>query len=186
MLTPILSFDLWFENIMLALRAPWGLKVFELITFFGNTTTVIGSAGLIGVYLVFSDYHRYRAYVLGLATSLLGAATSSYLLKEIVQRARPDGLVQAITETGYSLPSWHAVSSVVLYGFIAFLLSRSYTEHRKIVFTITAISIGLIGFSRLYLGVHFPSDVVAGYLVGGLWLVVGIALTKRLQDARQN
>ncbi len=178
MITLISSFDLWFENLMLSLRTPVFLDVSGAITFLGNAPTVIGITGLVGAYLVFS---RKRVYALGLATTLLGAVASTYVLKEIVARPRPSALVTSIVETGFSFPSWHAVASVALYGFLAYVLARFYPNHRKAIFVAASVIIVSIGMSRLYLGVHFPSDVLAGYALGGLWLTLGIRIVRKLQ-----
>ena len=179
-MTLILSADVWFENLMLSIRTPFWVHVFNLVTFFGNTLTVIGIAGLIGAYMFFFK-KEYRPYVAGLVTTLGGAAVCAYLLKEVVQRARPGGLIPAVTETSYSFPSGHATAAMALYGFFAFLLCRLYPEYKKGIVTIATLIVLAIGFSRLYLGVHYPSDVLAGFAVGGLWLWLGVWLTNKLQ-----
>lgn len=175
--------DLWFENMLLGVRTPFGLQVFKGITFFGNTSTVIAIAALIAI--VFFLNKNYRPYLWGLVTTLAGAAGSAYVLKEIVARARPGGLIPyAAVETSYSFPSGHATVSMALYGFIAFLLCRLYPRYKAITITVAIIIILSIGFSRLYLGLHFPSDVIAGYVVGGLALWLGIKLTNKLLTSR--
>jgi len=181
MMTSILAFDLWFENLMLSARTPFGVYIFNVITFFGGTIAIIGIAVLAGVWLARS--RRYWPYLAGLATTLAGAAVSGYALKALSARARPDGLIPAITETGFSFPSMHATASIALYGFIAFIFCRLYPEHKRVIAALTTIGIIAIGFSRLYLGMHYPSDILAGYVVGGLWLLIGIAITRRLHYA---
>ena len=178
MITAISSADLWFEQFMLSIRTPFFVQVFKVVTFFGNVTTLIGIAGIIALY-VFLYNPQLRAYVYGLGTSLFGAAASSTVLKEIVQRARPSGAIPAIVDTSSSFPSWHATGAVAVYGFITFFLCRLFPRYTKSIVFVSVLLILSIGFSRLYLGVHFPSDVIAGYLVGGVWLLLGIAVTKR-------
>lgn len=173
----IIAFDVWFENLMLPIRTPFFVQMFGGVTFFGSALTVAGLAGLIGLTLFF--FKMRRAYVAGLVTTLLGAVVSVYALKVLVARARPDGLLPAISENSFSFPSWHATAAVAFYGFVAFLFCRLYPEYKKTVMIATVLLIFLIGFSRLYLGVHFPSDVIAGYMLGGLWLSIGIWVTNR-------
>jgi undecaprenyl-diphosphatase len=183
-MTSILLADAWFENFMLSIRTPFGVHLFSVVTFFGNSLTIIGIAGLIGAYMVFSR-EEYKPYLIGLVVTLSGAAASAYALKEIVQRARPSGLIPAVTETSFSFPSGHAVASVALYGFIAFLLSRLYPRHKRVAAALAALVALTISFSRLYLGVHYPSDVIAGFILGGLWLWIGIWVTNRFRSRRE-
>jgi undecaprenyl-diphosphatase len=178
MIISILAADQWFENLMLALRTPSLVRVFEGVTFFGSVPAIIVLAGITGLVLVSS--RRNWSYLAGLVVSLTGAAATGYVLKVLVGRLRPDGLIPAIVETGFSFPSGHAVASMAFYGFLAFLISRRYPEYRKIVLTFAAIIILTIGASRLYLGVHFPSDVLGGYALGALWLWLGVLVTRKL------
>jgi undecaprenyl-diphosphatase len=97
------------------------------------------------------------------------------LLKQLFQRARPD-LHRLIEIGGYSFPSGHATNAITVYGILSFLLWNHIATRRGrilLLFSSTFI-IFSIGFSRIYLGVHYPSDVIAGYFVGGFWLIVAI------------
>ncbi len=183
MIDAIIAFDLWFENLMLATRTPVLLDVMRAVTFFGNTTTVIAIAVILSAYLVISRKSHWP-YLAGIALALLGAFLSGSFLKTLVARARPDEFMRAVTETTFSFPSGHAIASVVLYGFIAFIFSRRYPEYRKAALVAAGITIVLIGFSRLYLGVHFPTDVLAGYLLGGAWLMLGVGAVRKIQSSR--
>lgn len=83
-------------------------------------------------------------------------------------------------ETGYSFPSGHSATAMVLYGLLAYWLIRG--QHRTknwVMIGVVAVGlIGIVGFSRIYLGVHFLSDVLGGYLLGICWLIVGVVLTE--------
>ena len=83
-------------------------------------------------------------------------------------------------EKSFSFPSGHATIAVAFYGFIIYFLIKNVKSwNRKInIFFTGFILIILIGFSRLYLGVHFVSDVWAGYLIGAIWLIIGIGFTE--------
>lgn len=174
----VLAADLWFENLLLAARTAPLLGIFGLVTFLGDAVVAISIAGLAAAAILF--YKLDRAYLAGLASTLIGAAASSYFLKAIVARSRPGGLIPSTLETSYSFPSGHATLALALYGFMAYMLCQLYPKHAGKIIAVTATVVLAVGASRLYLGVHFPSDVIAGYLLGGLWLLLGIALTDRL------
>lgn len=177
----MLAADLWFENLLLAARTPFLLHLFGRITLLGEVAVVIGITALVGI--VLWTTRRYRAYAAGLVVTVIGAAATDYLLKMLVGRARPSGLIPSLIETSSSFPSWHATAAVALYGFLAYLLCALSPTKKPLIVTAAIALIGIIGFSRLYLGVHFPSDVLAGYLLGGLCLLIGIAITKRMRRA---
>ncbi|MBQ8682855.1 MAG: phosphatase PAP2 family protein [Selenomonadales bacterium] len=104
-----------------------------------------------------------------------GSGLMTLLLKEIVMRIRPD-MMPLITETGYSFPSGHSVTAVCFYGYLAFLcwsLGRSQLVRRGSIIAAVCMILG-IGISRIYLGVHFPTDVIGGYVGGLMWLSLSI------------
>jgi membrane-associated phospholipid phosphatase len=86
----------------------------------------------------------------------------------------------------YGFPSGHALGSLVLYGFLAYLLGQRYPRRSGLIYGIAGAMIGAIGLSRLYLGVHYPTDILAGYAVGGLWLMIclGLLRSKGRRDVR--
>lgn len=131
---------------------------------------VIGFVVALAYFLWFHG-ERFRTIVLIIGVPL--AVILQALMKVVFNRARPDAdvaLVQTLTD---SFPSGHAVLGIVFYGFAVFVLLRYVQRWRTKVFVtlIGASLITLIGFSRVYLGVHWPSDVLGGFLFGGWWLV---------------
>ena len=107
------------------------------------------------------------------AANLVGIVALNFALKEIVQRPRPEGF-RLIAETGYSFPSGHSMVAVAFYGFLIWLIIR-YEEDRlqRWIWSLALFFVVImIGVSRVYLGVHYFSDVVAGYCVAAVWLVV--------------
>src|SRR3989344_8686277 len=98
--------------------------------------------------------------------------------KVVIRRPRPE--LAFYNEHTFSFPSGHAALSVVFYGFIAYFLFRSIKKWEKKVAVLCAalFIISLIGFSRIYIGVHFLRDVWGGYLLGAIWLVIGITVSE--------
>lgn len=143
----------------------------------------LGSKGAMWIVLVagslFLWRSQHRLSLLLLWISLLGGQFLNRLLKESFARPRP-GLVQGDVEllgwnigfpTSASFPSGHALMSVVIYGTLAYLIVRLEPTRRlrRITLGVAAVLVGGIGVSRLYLAVHYPSDVLAGYLSGLVW-----------------
>jgi undecaprenyl-diphosphatase len=121
-----------------------------------------------------------------LIVTIVGGELLDYLLKFSVQRARPVFPNPFVTASGFSFPSGHAMESMVFYGLIAYLLMRDSKRSAEqiLIFLIFVLVVLLVGFSRIYLGVHYPSDVLGGYFAGIAWLVVtinGSELLYRLQ-----
>ncbi len=112
-----------------------------------------------------------------LAVCLGGAALLNFLLKNLFERARPD-MFKVISVTGYSFPSGHAMVSLCFYGMLAYILCRRFPRlgPQILVYCLTAALVTAIGFSRIYLGVHYPSDVLGGYIAGGTWLLFCVSL----------
>ncbi|MFH1704466.1 MAG: phosphatase PAP2 family protein [Patescibacteria group bacterium] len=179
MLNAIISADIWFENALLSVRTPFLLHLFNWVTLLGDTIFIVSITGIVIIFLLFYKYNK--AYAIGLVATVVGARGTSYIMKILIERARPDGLIPAITETSSSFPSGHATLAMALYGFLTYLFCKRYPKNSVIITAIAMLAIIAIGFSRLYLGVHFPSDVLAGYLLGGIWLLIGIKITKLIR-----
>ena len=112
------------------------------------------------------------------AIACLGAFILNTGLKLVFGKIRPQLWHHIIRETSPSFPSGHALGSLVLYGLLAYLLTTKYPKAAKIIYGFAVFLIAAIGVSRLYLGVHWPTDIFAGYGVGFLWLMVCIIMLK--------
>lgn len=112
-----------------------------------------------------------------LLVSVPGSAILGTALKSFYERTRPELFETGYEAPFYSFPSGHAITAVSLYGIITLLTAQRLEGWRRwVVATAGAALVLLIGFSRLYLGVHYPSDVLAGYLAATFWVAtVGIA-----------
>ena len=110
------------------------------------------------------------------------------LLKGILQRPRPIEY-RIINESGYSFPSGHSMVSMAFYGYLIYLIYK-YIKNKYLKYTLITILSALIiiiGTSRIYLGVHYTSDVIAGFLISISYLVVYTSLTKRfIQNTNRN
>lgn len=109
------------------------------------------------------------------------------VLKNIVQRPRPDGF-RLISESGYSFPSGHSMISAAVYGFFVYL-AYTYIKDKKLrnaVCIALSILIILIGISRIYLGVHYASDVCAGFLISISYLIVFVSILRRKVLNKEN
>ena len=86
-----------------------------------------------------------------------------------------------VSETGYSFPSGHSITSMVFYGYLIYLIYK-YVDNKKIkipLIIVLAILIPLIGLSRIYLGVHYTSDVLCGFLLGWIYLIIFISISNK-------
>ena len=107
-----------------------------------------------------------------LAVAMLGGLTLELALKLAFHRPRPVPFFDIVPPASYSFPSGHALESFCFFSAVAILLSDGATfKNAAAAWTCAMIFTSLIGFSRIYLGVHYPSDVVAGYTVGILWMM---------------
>jgi membrane-associated phospholipid phosphatase len=118
------------------------------------------------------------------AIACLGALILNQELKLFFTKARPQLWPRLITESSFSFPSGHALGSLVLYGFIAYVLAEQSPRHSRWIYSVAVGIITAIGGSRLYLGVHWPTDILAGYAVGFLWLMICIAMLRLHAQAR--
>ena len=119
--------------------------------------------------------------------NLVIATILNILLKNIVQRPRPNEF-RLISETGYSFPSGHSMISMAFYGFLIYLIYK-YFKNKKlkiVLITFLSILIILIGITRIYLGVHYTSDVIAGFLISVCYLIIFTSLVKKYIIERED
>lgn len=157
--------------------------IFRGITRLGNFTTLT-VVTLVAVVILWRRRDRIDAFFVALAA--LGAQVLSTGMKLGFHRDRPFFPDPLATESTFSFPSGHALVSLAVYGSIALVLARrlSSRAHRALLLAGTAVLVAAIGFSRLYLGVHFLSDVLAGYAAGVAWLaLLYVALEVRARYA---
>jgi membrane-associated phospholipid phosphatase len=145
-----------------------------------SAVTSLGAPLLYAVVIIavlwFAWRREWRSAI-ALALTTGGGVALSNLLKVIFHRGRPATVVEFIPHPSWSFPSGHALNSVVSYGFLAVLLLDRITGRRKRMAVVIAatIMVLVIGFSRLYLGVHYLSDVTGGWIAGAAWLLVCVS-----------
>ena len=129
--------------------------------------------------IVLAVRREWRSFTIW-TVAIVGGVVLDEVLKLAVRRARPDVSSEFISSHSWSFPSGHAMNSLVTYAMLAYLLRDYVTSARaRIAIAIgAAILIVAIGFSRLYLGVHYLSDVTAGYLAGSAWVLACIAAAR--------
>ena len=120
--------------------------------------------------------HRSEAKIFAIAC--LGAFILNTSMKLVFAKPRPQIIPSLIPETSFSFPSGHALGGFVMYGFLAYLLSAHFPKFSKLIYTLAVFAIAIIGLSRMYIGVHWPTDIIAGYGVGYIWLMLCIIMLK--------
>lgn len=149
-------------------------KVMIVISDIGFGTSYII---IVGTAFITLAYLKRWLEMGAMAICLAGGAVLSYLLKNLFHRARPD-LFRVVQETGFSFPSGHALATMCFYGMAAFLIMRTIASWRgRLTVMALVVIMGMaVGLSRIYLGVHYPTDVIAGYAAGSMWLAFCISL----------
>jgi undecaprenyl-diphosphatase len=154
----------------------------QVVTFFGSSAVGLGlsTGSSAALYAVFRRPHRLVGLPL---VAMLGSAPINFGLRYACGRVRPGVayIPHRVPELRHpfqrwSYPAGHAMTAVICYGLLAYLLLRARPQWRGGVLSLLGIGLAVIGFSRIYLGVHWPTDVLGGYLAGGAWLALCIAL----------
>lgn len=170
------------EQILMSINS-WSNKFLDV--FLPIATDIGGIVGVIVLTTVatalFFYKNEYRRALL-VVVSVAGATLLNVVIKAMFERQRPDLWTQLVHESGYSFPSGHAMASAALGLAIAVALWNSRWRWWGTGFATAYVL--FVGFSRLYLGVHYPSDVIAGWLVSGAW-VLAVALMMRSKFGHQ-
>ncbi len=151
--------------------------IVKVITWFGGATCLI----LLTVILYIIIKNKKIGTLIGM--NLVIVTILNQVLKFILQRPRPTEF-RIINEIGYSFPSGHSMISMAFYGFIIYLIYKNIKNKYLKITLISVLSqlIVMIGISRIYLGVHYTSDVCAGFLVSISYLIIYINFTKNIID----
>ncbi len=157
-----------------------GLSSFiQFITFFASRHFLTPAALLLFAYFLFIRRHRW--YTIKVPVVALGSILLNLVMKFFFDRQRP--LAPLVEASGLSFPSGHSMVAASFYGLLIYLVWKN-VERPALRYTLIAlisIFIVLIGFSRVYLRVHFATDVLAGFAAGFLWVIIGIWLLRRIE-----
>ncbi len=169
--------DIRITNLLYIFRNDTLLHIFYFITLFAESLVIIFLSVILSLFLW---THKQRIYIFSLWLALAIGEGLTFLGKYIFHRERPDIFLRTITEDSFSFPSGHATAVVLFYGFLFYLIIRSYTslKVRTIIFSSLVLFVVLVDLSRLYLGVHYLSDVIAGNLIGLTALILSIGITE--------
>jgi undecaprenyl-diphosphatase len=165
------AFDSTILRTVAKTRTPWLTIAAVDVTALGSITLVVlFSAFTLVVLLVLRD----RLGALQLLAASTGAGILTLVTKDIIERVRPAEAQQLIVVSGFSYPSGHSLSTSALYLTIA-IIAGSYVQHsgaRATIFLAVSVVLIMIGASRVYLGVHYATDVVSGISLGAAWALV--------------
>ncbi len=185
---PLVRFD---QRLATALyqntTAPEAL-LFRVVTNFAGRAATIGVGIGVGLWLVI---RKKKLLLASWIVALAGNSLLNGVLKLTFQRARPSFDDPLLVENFYSFPSGHAMGSIVIYGMLTYILAVTLIDtawKKMILISLTILIIFFIGFSRMYLGVHYFSDILAGYAAGTGWLAIvitGTEITRRREKRRR-
>lgn len=164
--------DQAFTEVLRAATPAPALQVFAALTHFGDTTTL--AALCIAIALALIAFGR-RGFAFGWVIAVAGNGLLIRALKQVFGRVRPLNAEGFVLEHGFSFPSGHSSGSVVAYGMLAYLALRLLPTRWHLPSLLATVALAVtIGASRLFLGVHFASDVIAGFASGTAWLALCI------------
>jgi undecaprenyl-diphosphatase len=162
------------------MRSPLLNRIATDLTSLGSTTLIVIQAVIAGVFLVLTGRRR-SAIQLGVATG--GVELWTQIIKRLLRRARPQIVAPLVGASGFSLPSGHAASSTALYVTLALIIGPRLDQRgRRAVNIFATVLILSIAVSRVYLGVHYLSDAVFGFVLGWLWSLATAKLCQLATD----
>ena len=152
------------------------------VTFLGSNEFLVGAGACVVLAFVLT---RRRREAVTLLLTMAGASLLNFTLKLLSGRERPEPFFGTPLPESYSFPSGHALLSFCFYGMIAAVITARVegAGRRACVWAAAVLLVALIGLSRVYLGVHYPSDVAAGYAAAFVWMVI-VAAADRVMDVR--
>ncbi len=165
-----LNIDIRLQSFFFSLRGTFSNPIGIFITHLSDTWFIVGFLFLL---VLLPNRKQYGFPVL--IAEVLGLAIYKPL-KHIIMRARPDKALHLVSQGGFSFPSGHSVTSVIVYGLLFYLVGR-YVKNKKLKLglqSVLAFLVSTIGLSRIFVGVHWPTDVLTGWFIGGGILLLSI------------
>lgn len=170
---PITAIDHELANMLHARATPLGTTVYRLVTAFGGSWIIVIAIAVGLFFLV----RRHWSYLAVWVIALVGGGLLSLQMKTLFARPRPVFINPLLIEESFSFPSAHAMTSLITYGILAYFLWHEVQNRilRILIVFAAVLLVILVGISRMTLGVHYLSDVLGGFMAGGIWLGVCIA-----------
>jgi membrane-associated phospholipid phosphatase len=164
------SLDLSLRNFALSLNTPSLVVFWKGLSILGSVAVLTAfTMASIGYLILLQDWIAFRF----MASSMIGSVVIDTSSKWLVGRPRPEEIYPNTMPTSYSFPSGHALYNFLFYFTLATIITRKLPPSWSKILWVFAISVvALIGASRVFLGVHYVSDVVGGYLIAAIWMVV--------------
>ena len=162
----------------------WLLSSMRDLTALGGVT-VLTLVSFLAIAFLLTRGRVKQALYTALATG--GGALMGRLLKSLFARERPEVVPHLVEVHSLSFPSGHSMNSAIVYLTLAVMISRSFEDRKPRIFVIgvAALLVMTIGFTRLYLGVHYPTDVLGGWTVGAAWALAMGLIATRLQEEQK-
>lgn len=180
----VVQVDKRLNDLLYSIRSEWVSRVFYTITWLGDRQAVFVLGGLATIVLLL---RRRWAAIIAFWVAMGGAGLSVRFGKKIISRDRPVQDMAYYIVDHFSFPSGHSTTAIALIGMLVYFLYRQQEAPllRRLMVVVGTILVMMVGFSRMYLGVHYFSDVLAGFLLGGLWLLVGISIVEVMEYHKQ-
>lgn len=179
------DYDYQITEFVISYRSPMLTDYFTMMTNMGD---VYGYAIVFGVCAIisFTVFKRWK-HIVQILLVLVLAALSNIVLKRFIDRARPDIEHLVVVKT-LSYPSGHAMAAMAFYGFLMYLVYRfNINKYLKIgLMLLLGVIILSIGISRIYLGVHFPSDIAGGFIAGFIWVIFCVLIFDLIEVFRRD
>jgi membrane-associated phospholipid phosphatase len=178
------AFDTSILLYLKSLHTPVRDRIMLALTFLGEPNVLLMLSVSLGIMLW---VRKHRSEATTIAITGAGGLGLNMLLKQLFARARPQLWERQINVDFYSFPSGHAMISMIIYGLLGYFLAARFPKQRWLIYSLIVILVAAIGLSRLYLGVHWPTDVIGGYIAGYIWLlscIFSLEVWKQFHDSR--
>ncbi|MBM7643926.1 undecaprenyl-diphosphatase [Scopulibacillus daqui] len=177
-----IDFDKQLLNLLNGVRFPAVIDFFKFMTLMGSTKVIFP---VVVIAIIFLLFLRRSVSAVAVLFGFFGVRLLNIVLKGVFMRERPSGH-HYVEASGYSFPSGHTMNAIGVYGIIAYVLYRILKNQtlKWAAAVIFMLLILLIGLSRPILGVHYFSDIAAGYTAGGIWLIMMTMIVKKYEKER--
>lgn len=166
--TGVLTFDLDIRNAVHAHASLVAVRTMLAVSLLASRQLLVPAVIVI---LIILAALKDKSGLIFLGCAMIGEVILEVSTKDLFHRARPESFFNVPLPHSYSYPSGHALGSICFYGAMALVGSRYFiTNKRWLAYFVATLIVCWIGLSRIYLGVHYPTDVIGGYLLGAAWL----------------